>query len=388
MTGMRATHQAAAAGSGASKGRIALAAGGTGGHVLPALAVGEILHRRGWTVQLMTDARGAVIPSDARAWGTTVIDGGRLTGGLTVKSAAAVRLAANLVRSIRALGRLRPDLVIGFGGYPALPALLSARLRGLPYVVHEQNAVLGRVNRLLAKRAAALALSFFTTSRVPAGLVTPPVMTGLPLRQGVLDRLEQAPEAGTRATLHLLVVGGSQGARILSTVVPEAVAELDSAVRERLVITQQCRPEDVERVRARYHALGLAPELATYFDDLPARMADADLLVARAGASTLAEAAALGRPALLVPLAIATDDHQSANAAGLCRAGGAWAMPEPEFTAAALSARLSALLTAPASLTAAGAAAATLARPRAADHVADLAEAVIAGHPLPREVAP
>ncbi|MBK5911707.1 undecaprenyldiphospho-muramoylpentapeptide beta-N-acetylglucosaminyltransferase [Rhodothalassium salexigens] len=361
---------------------IVLAAGGTGGHVVPALAVGEALHARGWDVRLITDARSSALPGDPRAWATEVLDGGRMTGGAVTKALATVKLLRNTARARALFKRIDPALVIGFGGYPALAALLSARTLKIPYMMHEQNAVLGRVNRTMARGAAAIALSFPDTARVPATAAARTVTTGLPLRRTVLDHARGAPSPGGRPDrVRLLVVGGSQGARILSTVVPDAIARLTEAERGRLALTQQCRPEDLDRVAERYAGLGLAetPDLARYFTDLPGRMAEADLVIARAGASTVAEIAALGRPSVLVPLAIATDDHQNANARALADAGAAEVMTERAFTPEALADHLKAVLAAPERLAAAGAAARAHACPQATEAVADLAVRLASG---------
>src|SRR5690606_29733541 len=223
----------------------------------------------------------------------------------------------------------RPSAVIGFGGYPALPALLAARAARLPSVIHEQNAVLGRVNRLLAKRVDAIATAFPQVARLSPTYADKVHLVGNPVRAEVLAlRDEPFPSLTEEGLLRVLVTGGSQGARVLSHVVPDGLSMLPVALRTRLQVTQQCRPEDLEMVRERYAAHGIPAELATYFEDMEARLADTHLFIGRAGASTIAELTAVGRPAILVPLAIATDDHQNANTREIVGKGGARAIRE------------------------------------------------------------
>ena len=347
---------------------IVIAAGGTGGHFSPAEALAAELIARGQRVVLMTDRRAA-----ARGLGvfdgheTYVIAGGGIAGrGGTRAARAVASLAVGLAQARRVLGRMEPAAVVGFGGYPSLAPVLAARsLRPRPVIVlHEQNAVLGRANRFLGGRADVLALSFPDT--VCASHPTT-VVTGNPVRGAI------TPTAyATDETFRVLVLGGSLGARVFSDVLPPALASLPEASRARLSVVQQCRREDVERVRAAYAAASVTAELSTHFADVPARLAAANLLIARAGASTVAELAAAGRPSLLVPLPNAIDDHQAANAAALAGAGAAWVMPQAGLTSVALAHRLATLIDDPATLATAASAALAFARPNAAEHLADL----------------
>jgi UDP-N-acetylglucosamine--N-acetylmuramyl-(pentapeptide) pyrophosphoryl-undecaprenol N-acetylglucosamine transferase len=270
------------------------------------------------------------------------------------------------------LRRLAPAAVVGFGGYPSLPTVFASLQRGIPTALHEQNAVLGRVNRLIAGRVTAIATSFDHVTHLPEGSAARVTVTGNPVRAGVLAVRHDTYEATAHGKLRVLVTGGSQGAQIFSRVVPAAVAALPADLRARLEIVQQCRPEDIEAARATYRDAGVAAELATFFDDLPKRLARAGLVICRAGASTVAELTAVGRPAILVPYPHATDDHQSVNAAALTDAGAGWLMRQPEFTPAVLTARLGDLLADPAPLGRAAVAALALGRPDAAERLANL----------------
>lgn len=358
---------------------VVIAAGGTGGHLFPAEALTAELVRRGRRVVLMTDARSGALDSPTfAARERFVLPGAGLAGRGALRAARGMlALAAGVVRARTLLGRLDAAVVVGFGGYPSVAPVLAARMLrdGPPAVLHEQNAVLGRANRFLARRASCLALSFPGTSRVPEGV--PTEVTGLPVRPALAALYASgypAPEPGGR--LRLLVLGGSLGARVFSDVVPGALAALPPALRQRLDVVQQCRAEDLARVRAAYDETGIAAELAPFFPDVAARLAAAHLVIARAGASTVAELAVAGRPAILVPLPGAIDDHQQANALALVAAGGAVALPQPEFTGARLTAELAALLGAPERLGDMAAAARSVARVDAAVRLADLIESL------------
>ncbi|MCI0754238.1 undecaprenyldiphospho-muramoylpentapeptide beta-N-acetylglucosaminyltransferase [Teichococcus vastitatis] len=352
---------------------IIIAAGGTGGHFFPAEALAAELLRRGHTIALMTDARSAdyATPSFAQAE-RFVLKGAGLAGrGVKRAAAGAWAMAAGTLQARKLLLRLRPRAVVGFGGYPSVAPMLAARsLGGRPaLVLHEQNAVLGRANRLLARGADALALSFATTTRVPAG--TRSEIVGNPVRPALAALAGQGFVA-PQGPLRLLVLGGSLGARIFSEVVPAAVALLPPTLRGRLSVVQQCRAEDLPPVRATYEQLGIPAQLAPFFGDIAGLYDTAHLVIARAGASTVAELACAGRPAILVPLPHAIDDHQSANARALADVGAAMPMKQPEFTPPALAAALERMLGAPEALAAAAAAAARLAAPDAAARLADL----------------
>jgi UDP-N-acetylglucosamine--N-acetylmuramyl-(pentapeptide) pyrophosphoryl-undecaprenol N-acetylglucosamine transferase len=359
---------------------IVIAAGGTGGHFFPAEALALELIGRGHRIVLMTDQRSGALNSPVfYDREQIVLSGAGIAGrGLRRGGQAAGALAAGVLQARQHLAGLGAAMIVGFGGYPSLPPVLGSRLllRHRPHILlHEQNAVLGRANRLLARAADLVALSFEPTSAVPRG--TPTRLTGNPVRGEIaaLHRKPYMPPADD-APLRLLVLGGSLGARVLSDVVPAALTTLPDPLRRRLSVVQQCRAEDLDRVRAAYAAAGIAAELAPFFTDVAVRLAAAHLVIGRAGASTIAELTAVGRPAILVPLPGAIDDHQTANARALTAAGGAWLMPQMQFAPPALAALLPQVLT-PATLAAAAAQASSLGRPGAAHALADLVEARI-----------
>lgn len=351
--------------TGAGHGRLALiAAGGTGGHMFPAQALAEALLDDGWRVVLSTDARGARYAGGfpAAVVRRQVASASTARGGVAGKLAAPFRIARGVASAVAQMRRDRPAVVVGFGGYPSIPALAAARLLGIPAMIHEQNGVMGRVNRIFAPRVAAVACGTWPTA-LPSGVKA--THAGNPVRASVLAVLDQ-PYRPPGGALNILVIGGSQGARILSDSVAEAIAALPDPLRARLTVTHQLRPEDLERVRATYEAAGIPAEVASFFDDVPARMARAQLVIARAGASSVAEITAIGRPAILVPYALAAGDHQTANARPLHEAGAAIAIAEPDFTPARLSDAVAAILSDPARAAAMADAARALGRPDAA----------------------
>ena len=366
---------------------IVIAAGGTGGHFFPAEALAAELLRRGRQVVLMTDQRSGGLTSpafDGRE--KIVLPGAGIAGrGWRRGMAAAVTLALATVTARRRLRALAAAAVVGFGGYPAVAPVLGARLARRPrprVLLHEQNAVLGRANRLLSLAADVLALSHAGTARVPN--VAHTVVTGNPVRPALAALTGQgyaAPAPDGR--FHLLVLGGSLGARVFSDVVPAALASLPEPLRRRLLVAQQCRAEDLERVQAAYAATGIAAELAPFFADVANRLATAHLVIARAGASTVAELAVAGRPSVLVPLPAAIDDHQTANARALAQTGAAWLFRQDEFVPAALARRIATLAATPALLQTAAAAAASLGIAGAAHRLADLVEQTIAQDSVP-----
>jgi len=354
-----------------------LAAGGTGGHMVPAHALAEELLARGHRVALITDDRGARIPGLFDKVQVHVLPAGRLAGGPLGWLRAARSIMTGRAMALRLYETFRPAAVIGFGGYPALPALLAARKDKVPTLVHEQNAVLGRVNRLVASRVDAIATSYPEVQRLPAKARHKTDFVGNPVRDEVAAIREQPfPALDGDGVFRLLVTGGSQGATILGSVVPDGLALLPEHFRRRLQVTQQCRAEDIERVRERYAALGIPAELATYMEDLPARLAWAHLVIARAGASTIAELTAAGRPAILIPLPSATDDHQTANAREMAKAGGARMIAQSKFTPIELAKQMQKLALDPEALANAAARARALGKPDAARALADLVERV------------
>jgi UDP-N-acetylglucosamine--N-acetylmuramyl-(pentapeptide) pyrophosphoryl-undecaprenol N-acetylglucosamine transferase len=353
---------------------IVIAAGGTGGHLFPAEALAAELLARGERIALMTDARSAAFDSPAFANAERfVLSGAGLSGrGAWPAVRGAAALGLGTLEARRILVSLDAAAVVGFGGYPSVPPLVAARLlprRLRPVaVLHEQNAVLGRANRMLAKGADLLALSITGTTRVPFGARAE--VLGNPVRPA-LAALAGAGYAPPDGAIRLLVTGGSLGARVFADVVPEAIAALPPGLRGRLLVTQQARAEDFQRVRDAYAELGIPAEIAAFFPDIANRLSTAHLVIARAGASTIAELACAARPSILVPLPHAIDDHQSGNARALAEAGAAIVMPQIGFTAAALAERLARLLDDNAELAHMAAAAAPLARPEAARALAD-----------------
>ncbi|WP_119459089.1 undecaprenyldiphospho-muramoylpentapeptide beta-N-acetylglucosaminyltransferase [Rhodospirillaceae bacterium SYSU D60014] len=360
-------------------GKVLLAAGGTGGHMFPAEALAGELLARGFRVALITDRRGRGFGDRLPAVETHHISAGGLSGGTVIRRAkGAFKLAVGLLQARRMVTQLAPDVAVGFGGYPSVPTMLAAGRAGLPTILHEQNAVLGRANRLLARRATRIATSF---PAIEAAIPLDPgklALTGNPVRPGIAALADQPyPTLQPGSPIMLLILGGSQGARIFGRVMPSAIARLPRDLRTRLRITQQCRVEDLEAARAAYAHLGLKAELATFFDDIPARLAAAHLVVARSGASTVAEVTAAGRPAILVPYPFATDDHQTANAKAISDVGGAWLMPERALTPETLAERLQAVLSRPETLTQTADAARKAAHCDAAIRLADLVVALM-----------
>lgn len=354
---------------------IVLAAGGTGGHVFPAEALARVLAARGYRLALITDTRGTGYRGALAQIETHRLPVTTLAGGLKQRLRGGFDLAVSLLRARRLLRQLKPGAVVGFGGYPSLPTMMAAIQLGLPTALHEQNAVLGRANRLIARRVRAIATSFPEVTYMPEGAQSAVTLTGNPVRPAVIGHRGDGYEPpAADAPLRLLVTGGSQGATIFSRVVPEAVANLPPALRARLRIVQQCRAEDLERVRAAYAQAGVTAELDTFLQDLPAHLAAASLVICRSGASTVAELTVAGRPALLVPYPHAMDDHQTANAEALAEAGAAWLIDNAAFTSALLAERLSAFLADPAPLARAASAAWNLGRPDAAERLADLVQ--------------
>jgi UDP-N-acetylglucosamine--N-acetylmuramyl-(pentapeptide) pyrophosphoryl-undecaprenol N-acetylglucosamine transferase len=366
-----------------------LAAGGTGGHMIPAHALAEELMRRGHRVALVTDDRGARIPGLFEGVQVHILPAGRLGGGPVGWLKAIGKIFTGRAMASRLYETFAPSAVIGFGGYPALPALMAAQRDRIPTLIHEQNAVLGRVNRIVARRVDAIATAYANVQRLAKGRQAKTHLVGNPVRDAVLALRDQPyPELTDEGVFRLLVTGGSQGATILSEVVPEGLGLLPEHFRRRLQVTQQCRAEDIESVRARYSALGIAAELATYIADMPDKIAWTHLVIARAGASTIAELTVAGRPAILIPLPTATDDHQTANAREMARAGGARTIGQGSFTPVELAKQMQKLGLEPAALTNAASRAWACGRPQAASDLADLVEMTgrdLGAEPMPVE---
>jgi UDP-N-acetylglucosamine--N-acetylmuramyl-(pentapeptide) pyrophosphoryl-undecaprenol N-acetylglucosamine transferase len=343
--------------------------------MVPAHALAEELLLRGHRVALITDDRGARIPGLFDNVQVHVLPAGRLAGGPLGWLRAARAIMTGRAMALRLYETFLPSAVIGFGGYPAFPALLAARSDRIPTLVHEQNAVLGRVNRLMAGRVDAIATSYDHVQRLPAKAAAKVHLVGNPVRDEVRALRDQPfPPLTDDGIFRLLVTGGSQGASILSDVVPEGLALLPEHFRRRLQVTQQCRAEDIDQVRARYAALGIPADLATYLPDLPERLAWSHLVIGRAGASTIAELTAAGRPAILVPLPGATDDHQTFNAREMAKAGGARMIAQSRFTPIELAKQMQKLGLEPEAMARAAERAKAVGRPDAARDLADLVE--------------
>ncbi len=354
---------------------IVLAAGGTGGHVFPAEAVAEALLARGHALTLMTDKRGTAYGGTLGRIETQRILAGGIAGlGLLGRVRGMVELGLGTLQAWSRLRRMKPDAVVGFGGYASIPTMMAALRLGLPTVVHEQNAVPGRANRLLAPRVSRYCTAQTNAVR-PRGARQTHV--GMPVRPAVLA-LRDAPyvPAASDGPFRLLVTGGSQGARVFSTLIPEALALLPEALRKRVVLTQQARPEDLDGARDRLAALGIEATVSSFFTDLPERLRDSHLVICRSGASTVGELTMVGRPSVLVPYPFAIDDHQTANARGLNEAGAGWLMPQDHLTAESLADRLGQLITEPAVLERAARCARDIGIADAADRLAATIEEV------------
>src|SRR3954447_9540159 len=365
---------------------VLIAAGGTGGHLFPAEALATVLQARGVRVALATDERVGTLAGKLPAEEVVAIPSATPSGRSPLRMAqATLTLGRGLYAAVKIVRRLNPAVVVGFGGYPTVPPVLAASLSGVPTVLHEQNGVMGRANRFLARTVSVIATGFPDVKGVPAGVKARIVYTGNPVRPAVIAAARTPypplPEGGT---MRLLVFGGSQGARVMSEVAPAALERLPGEVRVRLHITQQARDEDLARVREAYGRLGLAFEAEPFFKDLPQRMADSHLVVSRSGASTVAELAVIGRPSILVPLPGALDQDQAANAASLAAIGAATPIPQSAFTPERLANEIAARLENPESLTKAAEVAKSAGIADAAER---LAAAVLqaAGAPAPSE---
>jgi UDP-N-acetylglucosamine--N-acetylmuramyl-(pentapeptide) pyrophosphoryl-undecaprenol N-acetylglucosamine transferase len=352
-----------------------VAAGGTGGHLFPAEALARALTDRGWRIVLATDARGAQYAQHFPAEERLALEAATFRAGdVAGMVRGGLRILAGVRQARQAFRRLKPAIVVGFGGYPSLPALLAARGAKVPTLIHEQNAVLGRVNRFVAPRVDAVACAFPTLEKAPLAVKAKTAVVGNPVRPEV-RALYDRPYAAPGGTIHLLVTGGSQGARLLSELVPDAVALLPEELRLRLRVEQQTRMESMETARHTYGEAGVEAEIAPFFRNIAAKLEVAHLVIGRAGASTVCELAVAGLPSILVPLAIAADDHQRFNAKLLADVGAAEVVLEKELTAEGLAERLAGLLADPEGLARRAAAARSVAQPEAAERLAELVEA-------------
>lgn len=350
-------------------------AGGTGGHLFPAMALAQELKRRGHEIHLMTDHRVGGYGDKFPAEDTHIVPSATPSVRDPIRFLiAGVTIVWGIAVAFMKLLTLRAEAVVGFGGYPAFPPFVAASLLGIPGVLHEQNAVMGRANRALAGRARVVALSFEKTAKTER-YEDKTLLVGNPVRDRV-RAVADAPYPAVGDTLRLLVFGGSQGARAFADLVPPAIAGLPQELRSRLRVTQQCRPEDLDRVADTYRQAKVNVELGAFFDDLPERMADSHLVIARAGASTVAELTAIGRPAILVPLPGSIDADQRNNALVVEAAGGGWIAEQATLSPLSLGTRLASLLSEPETLRKAAAAAKAIGQPRAVEKLADVAEAL------------
>jgi len=354
-----------------------LAAGGTGGHMIPAYALAKELAQRGHRVALITDERGEKIPGMVNDGQVHVLPAGRITKDPRGWVSGIRAIMKGRKMAMQLYDTFEPSAVVGFGGYPAFPALLAANGQNIPTIIHEQNAVLGRVNRMTARSVNAIATSYPDILKLKPKFLEKVHLVGNPVREDVIAlRDEPYPPLTEEGIFRVLVTGGSQGATILSQIVPDGLAMLPMHLRRRLQVTQQCREQDIEGVRAKYAEYDIPAELATYLPDLPERLGWAHLVIGRAGASTIAELTTAGRPAILIPLPIATDDHQTHNVREMVAAGGARAIAQSQFTAKELAKQMQKMALGPDALENAARRAWTCGRPDAASDLADLVESI------------
>ncbi|SMQ70003.1 UDP-N-acetylglucosamine-N-acetylmuramylpentapeptide N-acetylglucosamine transferase [Devosia lucknowensis] len=358
-----------------------LIAGGTGGHLFPAMALAQELIRRGHAVELMTDHRVESYGAEFPARQIHIVPAATPSGANPIKLVGA---GFTILRGIHTawhkLRKVRPDAVIGFGGYPTFPPFIAANFLGIPGILHEQNAVMGRANRALARFADILAMSFPTT-RFADQQSLEKVLTGNPVRDRVRPLAGKPyPVLDTNGPIRIVITGGSQGARVLSDVVPAAIALLPDSLRHRLQVVQQARPEDIDRVAESYRQSRTSVELASFIPDLPERIGDAHLVIGRAGASTITELCVIGRPAILIPLPGSLDADQKFNALHLQEGGGGWVVEQATLSPQSLATRLTELLADPDKLNRAASAAQKLGQPRAVEKLADLAEMLAGKH--------
>jgi UDP-N-acetylglucosamine--N-acetylmuramyl-(pentapeptide) pyrophosphoryl-undecaprenol N-acetylglucosamine transferase len=352
---------------------LVIAAGGTGGHMFPAQALAEVMLRKGWRVKLTTDARGARytggFPHSTEIEQVSSATFAR--GGKLAKLSVPFRILGGVLSAMLKLRRDRPEVVVGFGGYPTIPAMGAAWLLGLPRMIHEQNGVLGRVNRLFAPRVDAVACGTWPTD-LPEGVEG--VHVGNPVRGAVLERAGSGYIAPGDYPMSILVIGGSQGARILSDTVPGAIAALPPEILRNVRVSHQARDEDGERVAAFYADHGIAADVKPFFHDVPARMSEAQLVISRSGASSVADISVIGRPSILIPFAAATGDHQTANAQGLVDAGAAIRIPESKLSITSLAEQITLILANPEGATQMARAALSVGKPEATENLVALVE--------------
>ena len=354
---------------------LVIAAGGTGGHMFPAQALAEAMLARGWRVKLSTDARGARyaggFPVEVEIAGVPADSLAR--GGALARIAAPFRLGAGVLAALVSMLRDRPAVVAGFGGYPSFPALSAAIALKLPRMIHEQNGILGKVNRLYAKKVHAIACGTWPTD-LPDGVEG--WHTGNPVRAAVMDRAGAPYIPPGDYPMSIVAIGGSQGARALSDNVPAAIAALPGHLRRHVRVSHQAREEDLARVELAYAEAGIEAEVRPFFEDIPARLAEAQLVISRAGASSIADISVIGRPSILIPYPYATGDHQTANARGLVEAGGAILIPESALDPARLAEQIATVLEQPEGAMRMAHAALSCGRPDATERLVEIVEAL------------
>ena len=352
---------------------LMISAGGTGGHMFPAQALAEEMLKKGWRVKLSTDARGARytggFPHSTEIEQISSATFAR--GGLLAKALVPFRIAGGVISAAFKMMRDKPDIVVGFGGYPSIPAMSAATLLRLPRMIHEQNGVLGRVNTLFAPRVDAVACGTWPTD-LAEGIEG--VHVGNPVRASVLDRAGAGYIQPGDYPMDLLVIGGSQGARIFSDMVPPAIAQLPIDMLHNLRISHQARDEDEERVRAYYETEGINADVQPFFHDVPRRMSEAQLVISRSGASSVADISVIGRPSILIPFAAATGDHQTVNARGLVDADAAILIPESALTIDTLIEQMSAILNDPSAAGKMSCAALSVGKPEATQTLVEMVE--------------
>ena len=347
-----------------------LVAGGTGGHVFPATALNTELQIRGWKTSFITDTRGlkfTTLDNDTEVYKLKSINPGSTIFSRLKKI---LFFGINLVKAVMVIRRISPELVIGFGGSMTIPSIFASKILGYPSIVHEQNAILGRANRVLVKYVDQIATAYPKVLGIPSRYHAKIVLTGNPVRSAITV-VAQKKEINSN---QILILGGSQGAQIFSKIIPEAVKLLPKNISEKLEIYQQCRSEDIEEVKSKYANTAVAPTLATFFSNIPELMATSCLIISRAGASTIAELNVIGRPAILVPYPTAMDDHQTANARNIAKSGAGWVIPQKDFTPIALAERLTIFLSSPALLKAASINSAKTGYPDATQKLANVIE--------------
>jgi UDP-N-acetylglucosamine--N-acetylmuramyl-(pentapeptide) pyrophosphoryl-undecaprenol N-acetylglucosamine transferase len=353
---------------------VVVAAGGTGGHLFPAEALTVALVRRGAVIDLATDERATRYGTEFPARASHVIPSATVRGRDPISLArTGGMLGLGVMKAWMLLGKLKPAAVVGFGGYPSIPSVLAATWRKIPTLIHEQNGVMGRANKFLSSRVTAIATSFPGVLNAFPALAAKATHTGNPVRPAVVAAAAMPfTSLSAGGPLNLIVFGGSQGAKVMSDIVPDALAKLDGSLRARLKIVQQAREEDFERVRRAYAKANIAADVAKFFPDLPARIATCHLVISRSGASTVAELAAIGRPSILVPLPHALDQDQKANAGVLEKAGGAIRIEQADFTPERVATEIATLAADPGRLAKMAAAAKSAGALDAADRLADL----------------